>query len=111
MEPEAVTRQFVDAVNAGDVEALVNLYEADAVIAFPPGQITRGHAAIRELYTGMLAQKPHFEYEEPLATLVSGDLALTATPAQDEAGVRAQVLRRQADGTWKRILDRPDFTQ
>ena len=59
----------------------------------------------------MLKDKPHFEYEEPLTTLVSGDLALTATPAQDAAGVRAQVVRRQADGTWLRVLDRPDFTQ
>ena len=59
----------------------------------------------------MLADKPHFEYEEPLTTLVSGDLALTATPAQDDAGVRAQVVRRQRDGTWLRVLDRPDFTR
>ena len=47
----------------------------------------------------MVAQKPHFEYEEPLTTLISGDIALTATEAQDEAGARAQVVRRQTDGT------------
>ena len=58
----------------------------------------------------MVAQKPHFEYEEPLTTLISGDIALTATEAQDEAGARAQVVRRQSDGTWLRVLDRPDFT-
>ena len=111
MTPEDLTRKFVDAVNAGDVEGLVALYEPDAVIAFPPGELTVGHDAIRELYTGMLAAQPHFEYEEPLTTLISGDLALTATPAQDAAGVRAQVVRRQPDGSWKRVLDRPDFTQ
>jgi uncharacterized protein (TIGR02246 family) len=111
MTPEDLTRQFVDRVNAGDVDGLVDLYEPDAVIAFPPGEITQGRDAIRTLYEGMLAQPPHFEYEEPLATLILGDLALTATPAQDEAGVRAQVVRRQPDGSWKRILDRPDFSQ
>src|SRR3954447_13519084 len=111
MTPEDITRQFVDYVNAGDVDGLVGLYEPDAIIAFPPGQITQGHDAIRALYEQMLAQRPHFEYEEPLTTLISGDLALTATPAQDEAGARAQVVRRQPDGTWKRVLDRPDFTQ
>ena len=36
-------------------------------------------------------------------------LALTATRASDQAGARAQVARRQADGTWLRVLDRPDF--
>jgi hypothetical protein len=57
----------------------------------------------------MLAQAPHFEQEKPLPTLRLGDLALTATPAKDEAGARAQVARRQPDGTWLRILDLPDF--
>jgi len=110
-KPEDLTRRFVDCVNNGDVDGLVALYEPDAIIAFPPGRTTQGHEAIRALYEGMLAGKPHFEYEEPLTTLISGDLALTATPAQDEAGVRAQVVRRQSDGTWLRVLDRPDFTQ
>lgn len=111
MKPEDLTRQFVDHVNAGDLDGLVDLYEPEAVIAFPPGRITQGHAAIRELYAAMLADKPHFDYEEPLTTLIAGDLALTATPAQDAAGVRVQVVRRQPDGTWKRVLDRPEFTR
>ncbi len=109
--PEDITRLFVERVNAGDAEGLADLYEPDAVIAFPPGQLTQGRDAIVALYEGMLAQKPHFEYEEPLTTLISGDIALTATEAQDDAGARAQVVRRQADGTWLRVLDRPDFTQ
>jgi uncharacterized protein (TIGR02246 family) len=109
--PEDITRLFVERVNAGDAQGLADLYEPDAVIAFPPGAITTGRAAIVELYEGLVAQKPHFEYEEPLTTLISGDIALTATPAQDSAGSRAQVVRRQPDGTWLRVLDRPDFTQ
>jgi uncharacterized protein (TIGR02246 family) len=108
--PEDITRLFVERVNAGDAEGLADLYEPDAVIAFPPGELTQGRDAIVALYEGMLAQKPHFEYEEPLTTLVSGDIALTATEAQDEAGARAQVVRRQPDGSWLRVLDRPDFT-
>jgi uncharacterized protein (TIGR02246 family) len=109
--PEDITRLFVERVNAGDAEGLADLYEPDAVIAFPPGELTQGRAAIVKLYEGMLAQKPHFEYEEPLTTLISGDIALTATEAQDDAGARAQVARRQPDGSWLRLLDRPDFTK
>src|SRR3954452_21781432 len=109
--PEDITRLFVERVNAGDAQGLADLYEPDAVIAFTPGRITQGRDAIVALYEGMLAQKPHFEYEEPLTTLISGHLALTATQPQDDAGARAQVVRRQADGTWLRVLDRPDFTQ
>ena len=109
--PEDITRLFVERVNAGDAEGLADLYEPDAVIAFPPGRLTQGRDAILELYHQMVAHKPHFEYEEPLTTLISGDIALTATEAQDEAGARAQVVRRQPDGSWLRVLDRPDFTQ
>jgi uncharacterized protein (TIGR02246 family) len=108
--PEDITRMFVERANAGDLDGLVDLYEPDAVVAFPPGSRTAGHEAIRALYAQMLADRPHFEPEEPLPTLQIGDLALTATPAKDEAGARAQIVRRQPDGRWLRVLDRPDFT-
>ena len=109
--PEDITRLFVERVNAGDAQGLADLYEPDASIAFPPGRITKGREAIVELYEALVAQKPHFDYEEPLTTLIADDLALTATQPQDDAGARAQVVRRQADGSWLRVLDRPDFTQ
>jgi uncharacterized protein (TIGR02246 family) len=108
-EPEDLTRLLVERVNAGDLEGIVELYEPDAVMAFPPGQTTVGRDAIRAVYEKLLASAPHFEPEEPLPTLRVGDIALTATPAKDEAGARAQVARRQPDGTWLRALDRPDF--
>jgi ketosteroid isomerase-like protein len=107
--PEDITRLFVERANAGDAEGLAELYEPDAVVAFPPGSVTVGRAAIRALYEQMVASRPTFKLEEPLPTLRIGDLALTATRAKDEAGARAQVARRQQDGTWLRILDRPDF--
>jgi ketosteroid isomerase-like protein len=107
--PEDLTRLFVEFGNAGDAEGLAGLYEPDAVVAFPPGKMTVGRAAILALYQGMLSARPQFKMETPLPTLRLGDIALTATPARDEAGARAQVVRRQPDGTWLRVLDRPDF--
>ncbi len=108
-QPEDITRLFVERANAGDAEGLAELYEPDAVVAFPPSRTTVGREAIRKLYEQMVASRPVFKLEEPLPTLRIGDLALTATRAKDEAGARAQVVRRQKDGTWLRILDRPDF--
>jgi len=107
--PEDLTRLFVERANAGDAEGLAALYEPDAVVAYPTGQLTVGRTAIRALYEQMVAGKPRFGLEVPLPTLQLGDLALTATPALDAAGARAQVVRRQPDGTWLRVLDRPDF--
>ncbi|GII89219.1 hypothetical protein Ssi03_72090 [Sphaerisporangium siamense] len=108
-EPEDLTRLFVERANAGDAEGVAALYEEDAVMAYPPGSFTTGRAAIRALWEKVLAQGPRFEPETPLPTLVSGDLALTSTPPKDGAGARAQVARRQPDGTWLRVLDRPEF--
>ena len=107
-EPEDIARLFVERVNAGDVEGLTALYEEDAVMAFPPGQVTAGREAIRALFDSMVAQAPRFEPEEPLPTLRHGDVALTATRPADGTGGRAQVARRQPNGSWLRILDRPE---
>ncbi|WP_203686822.1 YybH family protein [Phytomonospora endophytica] len=109
MRPEDITRLFVERSNAGDAAGVAELYEEDAVIAFPPGQQTVGRTAIRELWASVLANAPKFEPETPLPTLISGDLALTSTPPKDGSGARAQVARRQADGSWLRVLDQPEF--
>lgn len=108
-EPEDITRLVVERVKAGDADGVAALYEPDAVLAFPPGKTTVGREAIRAVYEGLIAQNIAFKPEEPPPTLRIGDTALTATRASDEAGARAQVARRQPDGSWLRILDRPDF--
>lgn len=107
--PEDLTRLFVERANAGDAEGVAALYEPEAVMAYPPGKQTVGRNAIRRLWEQALANAPHFAPESPLPTLVSGDLALTSTAPKDGAGARAQVARRQPDGTWLRILDQPEF--
>jgi ketosteroid isomerase-like protein len=109
--PEDLTRLFVERANAKDAEGLSLLYEVNAVMAYPPGSQTVGREAIRKLWEEALPHMPLFEPEEPLPTLISGDLALTSTPPKDGSGARAQVVRRQSDGTWLRVLDQPEFKQ
>jgi uncharacterized protein (TIGR02246 family) len=107
-QPEDLARLFVERANAADAEGLAELYEPDAVLGYPPGGVTVGREAIRAVYEKMLTQQLHFQLEEALPTLNSGDLALTATRSSDQTGVRVQVARRQPDGTWLRVLDRPE---
>ena len=109
LKPEDLTRLFVERANAKDAAGIAELYEEDAVMAYPPGQQTVGREAIRSLWAELLPKMGRFEPEPPLPTLVSGDIALTATPPKDGAGARAQVVRRQPDGTWLRLLDQPEF--
>ncbi|AOT60560.1 MULTISPECIES: YybH family protein [Streptomyces] len=110
VRPEDLTRLFVERSNAGDATGVAALYEEGAVMAYPPGRTTVGREAIRALWERVLADRPRFEPEPPLPTLVGGDLALTSTPPRDGAGARAQVVRRQPDGSWLRVLDQPEFT-
>ena len=107
--PEDLTRLFVDRANEKDAEGVAALYEPDAVMAYPPGQITVGRVAIQALWERILANAPRFEQEESLPTLLNGDIGLTSTAPKDDAGARAQVVRRQPDGTWLRVLDQPEF--
>jgi ketosteroid isomerase-like protein len=111
LEPEDLTRLFVERANAGDAEGLALLYEEEAALAYPPGQVTVGRDSIRAVCERMLANVSHFEPEEALPTVRNGDLALTSTRAADGTGGRVQVARRQPDGTWLRAIDRPESPQ
>jgi ketosteroid isomerase-like protein len=53
--PEDITRLFVERSNAGDANGLAALYERDAVLGYPAGQVTVGRDAIRELWTEVLS--------------------------------------------------------
>ena len=103
-EPEDLDRLFLERANAGDVAAVVALYEADAVLALGGGQVAAGTAAIRRFYTDLLATRPRFTGLIRPA-LVNGDLAVTSTTREGNATV--EVARRQPDGTWRWVIDQP----
>jgi uncharacterized protein (TIGR02246 family) len=109
--PEDITRLFVERANAGDAAGMAALYAPDAVLAYPPGSATTGRDAIRAVCEQLLAHATEpFVREEPLPTVFYGDgLALTSTPSSDNTGGRVQVVRREPDGGWVRIIDRPEI--
>ena len=115
--PEETDLLIMEALNAGDLEAVLALYESDATFVPEPGKPATGLLAIREAVSGFLALKPRLTIEVPQVT-ESGDLALlcsrwtlkgTAPDGSpvDLAGQGAEVVRRQADGTWKFVIDNP----
>jgi ketosteroid isomerase-like protein len=105
--PEDLSRPFVERGNAGDVDGLVALYEPDAVLAFPPGQVAIGSQAIRQAYQQLLADRPTFTAGQQQPALQHGDLALTSTRLVG-GGATAEVARRQPDGTWLWVIDQPN---
>ncbi len=115
--PEEVHRLFTDAFNAGDVKAIMALYELGAILLPQPGQIVRGQVAIREALNSYLALKPKFTMQ-PARVLSSDEIALlfskwtlTGTGpdgnAMTMAGQTTDVVRRQKDGTWLIVIDNP----
>ena len=111
MRPEDVTRLVAERLNAGDAAGAAALYEPQAVLAYPADQPVTGRQAIQAIYQQMADAGAKFAIEAPLPTVRFENLALTSTRSADNTGVRVQVLRRQADGSWLRIMDRPEVPQ
>jgi ketosteroid isomerase-like protein len=107
-EPEDLARLFVERWQARDAVGLTALYEPDAVLAYPPGQLTVGSDALLALFQKMVVLPPPAAPEAPLPTVRKGDLALTSTLPTDNTGGRVQVVHRQKDGSWLRVIDRPE---
>ena len=110
-EPEDVTRLIAERLNAGDAAGVATLYEPQAVLAYPADGPTTGREAIQAIYQQMADAGVRFATETPLPTVRFENLALTSTHSADNTGVRVQVLRRQPNGSWLRIIDRPEVPQ
>ena len=116
--PEESSELFTDAVNRGDLDALIALYEPDAISQPPtPDPPVDNNAARRALFEGMLGLHPKVDLQV-IRTLTGKDIAQVcgswtlegAAPDGSQinmSGFYADVLRRQADGTWLFVLDNP----
>jgi hypothetical protein len=47
--------------------------------------------------------------EDAMPTVFHRDLAPTSTRPADNTGGRVQLARRQPDGSWLRVIDRPEL--
>lgn len=103
--PEDLDRLFLERANAGDVDGVVALYEADAVLALAPGQVAVGREAIRRVYARLLDRPPVFTGVIQPA-IRNGDIAVTSATRASDATV--EVARRQPDGTWLWMIDQPN---
>ncbi|MFD4407185.1 YybH family protein [Nocardia sp. NPDC058499] len=105
-EPNDLGKYFVERANAGDVDGLVALYEPNAVLAFPPGEVATGHAEMRKVFEQLVATAPTLSPGRQHLALVSDDLAMTATTLTT-GQVSVEIARRQQDGSWLWAVDQP----
>jgi uncharacterized protein (TIGR02246 family) len=115
--PVHVIELFTEALNGGDVDAAMALYEADATFARQPGEEVKGHEAIRAALEQFMALEPRMD-GEITKVMTAGDVALvmnrwhlegteTDGALVEMRGHSADVLRRTPDGGWRILIDDP----
>jgi uncharacterized protein (TIGR02246 family) len=119
--PDELDAEWAEAFNAGDGERLLDLYEPGAVFVLPTGDVVEGVDNIARAVGGFFALKPRIELQTR-RVIRSGDTALVYSSwtvsgtAPDGTAVELDgepvvVLREQADGTWKFVLDDPGWSE
>jgi ketosteroid isomerase-like protein len=110
---EKMTTSF----ETGDIDTVMQTYEPSQSIAFEPGNPVSDSTLARELFHQFRSISPKFTYSGH-EVIVEGDLAVhiapwTMTGTDPEGkpvsgeGLSIAVLRRQADGSWKMVIDNP----
>lgn len=113
-----IHRRFEAAFNAGDITAMLALYEPEAVFVAAGGEILHGHDEIRTAYEPMFAGRAQIRLETAGIVegvdglvLMHGCWTLTGTGPEgapfETKGTSAEVLRRQGDGSWRYAIDNP----
>ena len=118
-KPEECDLLLIKAMEKGDVDAMLSLYEPNATFVVSPDQVVTGHPAIRQVLQGYIAAKAKGTIEAVrVVPSADGSVAVTRTkgsftsPGPDGKPVTTpfhsvEVVRKQPDGTWCFVIDDP----
>jgi len=116
-EPQDLHKLFEQALNAGDLDALVALYALDGLLMARSGP-ARGIAAIRNALADYVAMKPTIQLttrrvvQESDTALLMADWRFHGTTSDggsmSTSGFSVEVARRQSDGSWRYFIDLPN---
>jgi uncharacterized protein (TIGR02246 family) len=111
---ESLTAEWETAFNAGDAAAVAEVYAEDATLMPDGRDIVTGRDAIRQFWSGAMAEAPEGVVAdlETLEVRGAGNLAYEIGRYTDRAGDEVVergkylvVWKQQADGTWKIVAD------
>ncbi|MFB4318140.1 YybH family protein [Actinomadura sp. 21ATH] len=119
MGPEELHRLMAARFTDGDLAGVMSLYEDGATYDAGRRGRLQGIDAIREHYRRLLALNLALELRTR-KVVAMGEIALLACDWRlrgtgddgkrvDRNGTAVEVARRQADGTWRYLIDEPAF--
>jgi uncharacterized protein (TIGR02246 family) len=117
-KPEECDLLLMKAVERGDLDAAVALYEPNATFVVAPDRVVTGRAAIREVLQAMAANATGNVEAVTVVPSADGSVAITRTKGSvtisgpdgkpvTTAFHSVEVVRKQPDGTWLFVIDDP----
>jgi uncharacterized protein (TIGR02246 family) len=117
LTPEEVLNSVVEGINTGNLDSLMMLYETDACFVSQPGQLAKSPETIRQSLrrfidlNGKLDLKVKRVLQSSDLALVISEWSVSGTGPDGKhvnmAAKSADVLRQQADGAWRFVIDNP----
>jgi ketosteroid isomerase-like protein len=109
--PEEICRLFKEAMAKGDLDAVLSVYDAEAVFLNQSREVTKRREDLRRELVPLVTAKTVFEYDVR-QVVESGDIALMHTKwrvstAQPMTVYAIEVARRQRDGSWRWLIGDP----
>jgi ketosteroid isomerase-like protein len=111
--PELASKLLEVCLKGDDVDGLEGLYEAGATFVDYEGS-AKGWPDIRAAHQGFLDDglplvlNDSVVFQADDIALVHWSWTVTQPDGTTNVGISAEVLRRQADGTWKFVIDNSD---
>ena len=108
---------FQKAFNAGDLDALLKLYDEQSVLVAEPGKPVQGLENIKQTLMGFLALKLPIQltvrrtYESGDVGLCVADWSIAGKGPDGKdvklGGTSAEVVRKTSGGNWVYVIDSP----
>ena len=109
--PEEICRLFQHSMAEGDLEAVLSVYDPEAVFLNESREVKKGPEGLRQVLAPLAAATTRFDFDVK-QVIQTGDIALMHTRwkvlgPKPMAQHAIEVARRQPDGTWRWLIGDP----
>jgi uncharacterized protein (TIGR02246 family) len=109
--PEEICQLFQQYMAAGDIDALLGIYDPEVVFLNRSAEPKKGRQELRQELATLAAAKTNFQFKIR-QVIQAGDIALmhtewTVSAPQQMSQYAIEVARRQPDGSWCWLIGDP----